>query len=76
METKQLLAVLTGPTCYDPDSPAGDGGTMGGNGEFLDVWNGVPVSSSDIVDAVKRDLARLPLRGLCTYVQETSTVVA
>ena len=24
---------------------------------------------------VKRDLARLPLRGLCTYVQETSTVV-
>ena len=47
---KQLLAVLAGPTCYDPDAPAGDGGTMGGNGEFLDVWNGVPVSGSDIVE--------------------------
>ena len=52
METKQLLAVLAGPTCYDPDAPAGDGGTMGGNGEFLDVWNGVPVSGSDIVECM------------------------
>ena len=46
---KQLLAVLAGPTCYDLDAPAGDS-DMGGNGEFLDVWNGVPVSSSDIVE--------------------------
>ena len=50
METKQLLDVLAGPTCYDPDAPAGDGGTMGGNGEFLDVWNGVPFSGSDVVE--------------------------
>ena len=52
MESKQLLAVLAGPTCYDPDAPAGDGGTMGGNGEFLNVWNGLPVSGSDIVECM------------------------
>ena len=52
METKLLLGVLAGPTCYDPDAPAGDGGTMGGNGEFLDVWNGVLVSGSDIVECM------------------------
>ena len=31
---------------------AGGGGTMRGNGEFLDVWNGVLVSSSDIVECM------------------------
>ena len=52
METKQLLAVLACPTCYDPDAPAGDSDTMGVSGEFLDVWNGVLVSGSDIVECM------------------------